>query len=90
MTKVDGNAIGTYDGVVRIICGDKGKTIYLSAMGLQSDRFICLNDCLKEIKYKGKGVVVVIIDDFMRGDVYMYGNYEKGTWYKYGQTEGVA
>ncbi len=90
MTKVDGNIVGAYDGVVRIICGDKAKTIYLSSIGLNS-RFVNLNDCLKEIKYKGVGVVVVIIDEHLRGDVYMYNNYGNGgTWYKYGKTEGIA
>lgn len=89
MQKVNGDEIGTYDGVIRIIYGDIGKTIYLSAMGVENDRFISLNDCLQEIGYGGIGVVVVIIDDYMQGKVYMYGNYGND-WYEYGETRGFA
>ena len=31
--KVDGNAVGIWDGIVYIICENKGKTIYKSANG---------------------------------------------------------
>ena len=89
MEEVNGNVVGTYDGIIRIICGDKGKTIYLTAMGVENDRFVSLNDCLKEIGYDGNGVVVVIIDDFMCGKVYHYNNYG-GAWFKYGETRGFA
>ena len=88
MKKVDGNIVGTYDGVIRIIHGNKGKTIYLSAMGYENDEFISLNDCLKKIGYE-KGVCVVVLDDFQEGFVYIYGNYGN-EWYEYGKTEGCA
>lgn len=89
MQKVNGNEIGTYDGVIRIIYGDIGKTIYLSAMGVENDRFISLNDCLKLVGYDGNGTVVVIVDEHLSGKVYMYGNYGD-YWYEYGETRGFA
>jgi hypothetical protein len=58
-------------------------------MGLEGDTFISLNDCLKEIGYNGFGVVVVIIDYYMQGKVYMYGNYGED-WYEYGETRGYV
>lgn len=90
--EVDGKVEGSYDGIVRIVYGNNGRTIYLTAMGDENDKFFCLNDALKEICYdreKG-GVVVVIIDDLLGGVVYMYGNYGEGKWYEYGMTRGYA
>ena len=89
MKKVDGNKTGTYESVIRIIYGNKGKTIYLIANKYENNKFISLNDCLKEIDYNGYGIVVVIIDDYMQGKVYIYGNYGKD-WYEYGETRGYA
>ena len=90
MTKVDGDMIGTYDGVIRVLWENKGKTIYLTASGCEDDRFISLNDCLKEIEYNGKGVCIVIIDDTFSGKCYQFGNYEDNCWYEYGETMGYA
>ena len=88
--EVDGKVEGCYDGVVRIVYGNRACTKYLTAFGDESDKFFCLNDALKEIGYdreKG-GVVVVIIDDCTSGVVYEYGNYGDGKWYEYGKTRG--
>lgn len=90
--EVDGNKIGIWDGVVRIICGDKAYTEYLVATGANDDKFITLNDCLELIKYdKDKDdVVIVIFDDFTHGEVYSYGNYTPKGWWQYGTTQGYA
>jgi hypothetical protein len=89
MQKVNGNEVGTYDGIVRIIHGNKGKTIYLVARGDENDTLITLNDCLEEIEYDGKDTVLVIFDDWLGGKIYMYGNYGD-CWYEYGETRGYA
>lgn len=94
MTKVDGNAVGTWDGIIYIICEDKGKTLYITASGDESDRFVSLNDCLKEIGYEEgsdeKSGVLVIIEDYTKGKVYRYDNYGDKSWYECGRTEGFA
>ena len=90
MTKVDGNTTGTYDGILYIISGDKGKTIIVTADGTENDRFVSLNDCLTEIGCAEDETAIVIIEDYMHGKVYRYGNYEKGVWYECGETEGFA
>ena len=75
MEKVDGEFICTFDGIVRIIWGDKGKTLVFSGDGYQDNRFVCLNDCLGLVGYDGNGTVVVIVDEYLSGKVYIYGNY---------------
>lgn len=87
MQKVNGDFICTFDGIVRIICGDKGKTLIFS--GENGKDFVCLNDCLNLIGYDGNGTVVVIVDEFLSGKVYMYGNYGD-YWCEYGNTRGFA
>ena len=88
--RVNGDLTVTYDGFVRIIYGDKGKTICLNANGDETDKFISLNDCLKEIGYDGTGVVYVIFDDCTQGAIYQCGNYGAYDWIKYGETAGYA
>ena len=87
---IDGNAIGTYDGIAYIIWGDKGKTVYITASGDDNDRFFSLNDCLKEIGYDGYGCVLVVLDDALNGKVYRYGNCIKKCWQEVGTTCGYA
>lgn len=87
--KVDGNT-GIYDGIIRIICKNKAKTIYLTAMGEDDDEYISLNDCLKLIEYYGGyGMCIVIFDDRTSGKIYQYGNYGE-YWTEYGTTQGYA
>ena len=86
--KVDGNT-GIYDGIIRIICGDKGKTIILNAFGDDNDKFITLDDCLKLIEYDANDICIVIFDDWTQGKIYQYGNYGK-YWTEYGETRGFA
>ena len=87
--KVDGNAVGIWDGIARIICDNKGKTIYNSANGDEHDTFLSLNDCLKEIDYC-VGVCIVIFETALSGQIYQYGNYSDGFWYEHGETKGYA
>lgn len=87
--KVDGNEVGTYDGFVYIISEYKYKKIIIVADGTEDDRFLSLNDCLKEIDYDGFGVVLVILEDALRGKIYQYGNYG-AEWYEHGETRGYA
>lgn len=88
---VCGEKVGAYDGFIRILCGDKGKTICLTADGTEKDEFVTLNDCLRLIDYKEgeDGTVFVIIDDFMRGSMYCYGNHG-AQWEYYGETMGFS
>lgn len=89
---VDGDMTGTWDGIIKIVSKSNGKEICKVAMGDESDTFLSLNDCLKEIEYNPNtdGTVTVIIDSCLAGDVYIYGNYVKGQWYRYGRTMGFA
>ncbi len=90
MSKVDGNKTGTWDGIIHIICNDKGKRMCVTATGDETDRFVCLNDCLKEIGYSGNGSALVVIEDYTKGKVYRYNNYGDNAWYECGRTEGFA
>lgn len=90
--EIDGSQEGTWDGIIIILWeGEetKAKQIVLTADGTEYDRFISLNDCLKEIGYDGKGVVRVIIEDALEGYIYTYGNYG-AKWYRTGTTVGYA
>lgn len=87
---VDGKTTGTYDAVIHIIYGDRGKTIYLVADGTEDDKFLCLDDCLDIIGYEGEGRVIVIIEDPLKGKVYQYGNYAEKCWEEIGETQGYA
>lgn len=92
MVKVDGKTTGTYDGFIYIICGDRGKTICITANGDENDKFLCLDDCFEFIGFnKEKDIgLIVIIDDWLSGKVYRYNNYNDNCWYEVGITEGFA
>ena len=90
LKQVDGNATGIWDGIAYIIWGEKGKTVYITAMGDDSDRFFTLSDCLAEIGYNGEGGLIVILEDALSGKVYRYGNYADCEWYEVGTTMGYA
>lgn len=94
MERIKGDEVGLYDGIIRIIWKDKAKTIFLVANGDDDDRFISLNDCLKEIGYDKKshkegGVVIVIMDESLSGKAYIYGQYGNN-WTEYGETRGYC
>ena len=88
--RIDGNTVGTWDGIAYIIWGDKGKTVYINAMGDDNDKFFTLNDCLAEIGYNGDGSVLVVLEDPLNGKVYRYGNYAEKAWCEVGTTCGFA
>lgn len=90
MQKVDGNTTGTYDGILFAISGDKGKTIYATAFGDKSDKFVSLNDCLAELKCGVDDAALVVIEDCFSGKVYRYNNYNDRNWYEVGETRGYA
>lgn len=89
---VDGNEYGCYDGIVKIICGEKCKTIYVCSNGDENDEFVTLNDCLKIIGWTSKmGVVLVIIEDYLSGKIYQYANNcGEPVWCEHGNTKGFA
>lgn len=90
--KVDGNAVGTWDGYITIFTGldesAKIKRFILSADGTDDDKFITLEDCRKMIG-KTSTPVTVIFDDWTHGEIYNYGNHGN-LWEKIGNTEGFA
>ena len=94
---VNGDEIGLYDGIITIICGDatEGKTprikkLYPTALGSPYDKPVTLNECLKIIEFDGEGVVTVIFEEALRGEIYEYGNYSPECWVRHGTTVGYA
>ena len=91
--KINGDKIGIYDGLLTIICADRenirAKRLYLTAMGTPDDKFISLNDCLNLIEFDGKGIVTVIREGALHGEIYQYGNYGN-FWVQHGTTNGYA
>lgn len=92
---IDGNEYGCWDGIVKIVYEDKCRTIHIFASGDEDDKFFTLNDCLQAINYKDKmGRVLVIIEDYLSGGIYQYGNHrdENGNnlWEIHGNTRGFA
>ena len=88
---VDGNEIGCYDGIVKIIYQDKCRAIVLTANG-EDDEFVTLNDFLKIIEWKPKmGVVLVIIESWTSGKIYQWANNcGEPVWCEHGTTKGFA
>lgn len=96
-TKVDGDIIKFYDGIITIICDDatEGKTprakkLYPTALGSPYAQGVTLNDCLKIIEFDGEGTVMVIFEEPLKGEIYEYGNYRPECWVKHGTTQGYA
>ncbi|MCM1233031.1 MAG: hypothetical protein NC489_23145 [Ruminococcus flavefaciens] len=96
---IDGDKIGLYDGIITIICDDarEGRTprvkkLYQTSDGTPDEpfTFTSLNDCLKIIEFDGEGVVMVIFEEGLKGEIYEYGNYTPKCWVKHGTTKGYA
>lgn len=53
---------------------------------------LSLKDCLSIAKENGYtcGTILVLSESYMTGDVYRYGNYNDGEWYKIGSLVGFA
>lgn len=90
--------VGTYDGIVIIICKSLSKTgirckeITLTAEGTEDDRFLSLEDCINEIgfdKTKGDCVISVVMESLLSGHIYQYGNHGP-FWELHGKTQGYA
>lgn len=90
LVKVDGDTVGTWDGIIYVVCGEKSRTIFVTAIGDDNDKFITLNDILKEIDCNTYDYPLVIIEDALSGNVYRYNNYGDNSWWKVGETKGYA
>ena len=90
---VDGNKIGTWDAIITIFSGygDEAKIIRFihTADGTENDNFITLEDCRAMIG-KTERTVTVIFEDWIRGEIYTYGNYGDNKWWQVGTTQGFA
>lgn len=93
MERVDKNEILWED--IKIIFNNKCINIFND---LEPDyenncmKGLTLGDCLnraKENGYKG-GTILVLSESFLTGDVYRYGNYNDGEWYRVGSLVGFA
>lgn len=53
---------------------------------------LTLEDCLNIARKNGytMGVILVISESYMTGDIYRYGNYTDGEWWRVGKMEGFA
>ena len=76
------------DGIVKIFCRDKdgntsGHEIIICC---EYDDPITLNDIAKTYP----NVNTVIAEMALEGEVYSYGNHEKGVWEQVGETRGYA
>lgn len=89
---IDGNKIGTCEGIVTIISGyddnAKIKRFVLAAEGTPRDKFITLEDCRQIIGNTGFAIIV-IFESYAHGDIYRYGN-RGAFWEQIGETEGFA
>lgn len=66
------------------------KKLYPTALGSPYDKPVTLNECLKIIEFDGEGVVTVIFEEALRGEIYEYGNYSSNCWVRHGTTVGYA
>lgn len=53
---------------------------------------LTLEDCLNKAKENGYtgGIILVLSESYMTGDVYRYGNYNDGEWWRIGSLVGFA
>ena len=87
MEYINGDYVGLYDGVVRIIYKERAITVIKVANGTHEDTFLSLNDCLDMVEYDGEDIVIVILDDATEGTMYKY-DFLDNMWYEYGTTRG--
>lgn len=86
--------IGINDGIIRIICKDKVKTLFVTATSFD-DKVVSLYDCLEYINYdkiskKKDDIVIVIMEDIIEGHIFKYNEYGDHTWWHTGYTYGYA
>ena len=53
---------------------------------------LTLNDCLNKAKENGykDGIIIVLSESYLDGEVYRYGNYLDSEWYEIGKLAGFA
>ena len=53
---------------------------------------LTLNDCLNKAKENGykDGIITVLSESYLDGEVYRYGNYLDNEWYEVGKLAGFA
>lgn len=77
------------DGRLYIICRDKEGNYSLGVEVINpeyEESYISL----KDIAERYPDVTVVLHDSWLDGEVFSYGNYNKGEWVQYGSTRGFA
>ena len=94
---VNGDKIGLCYGIITIICdtASDGKSLRIKRLYPQIgdslyDKPVTLNECLKIIEFDGEGVVTVIFEEPLKGEIYEYGNYSPECWVRHGTTVGYA
>lgn len=94
---VNGDEIGLCYGIITIICDTAadGKSLRVKRLYPQIgdspyDKPVTLNECLKIIEFDGEGVVTVMFEEPLRGEIYEYGNYSPKCWVRHGSTVGYA
>lgn len=94
---VNGDEIGLCYGIITIICDTAadGKSLRVKRLYPQIgdspyDKPVTLNECLQIIEFDGEGVVTVIFEEPLRGEIYEYGNYSPKCWVRHGTTVGYA
>ena len=93
MEKADKNTTLWED--IKIIFDDKYISLYND---LEPDyenncmKGLTLEDCLNKAKENGYtgGTILVLSESYMTGDVYRYGNYNDGEWWRIGSLVGFA
>ena len=92
-TRLDGLCYG----IITIICDTAadGKSLRVKRLYPQIgdspyDKPVTLNECLQIIEFDGEGVVTVIFEEPLRGEIYEYGNYSPKCWVRHGTTVGYA
>jgi hypothetical protein len=91
---IDGDKIGLQEGFIYIIknshtsSGEDITTAKRICLVWEMDRYITLNDCLKEVDYKDGDSVMVIMEVENHGEIYAYGNYSEKKWNIRGTTTG--
>lgn len=75
---------------IKIIFNDKVIQLYNDFE--YDDHIYTLEDCLNIVRKNGytMGVILVISESYMTGDIYRYGNYTDGEWWRVGKMEGFA
>jgi len=95
-TKTHFESIGYYENVL-VICKDYSyDPVKIGVFTMDNDfehgNALKFGDVLSEAKNQGfnKGVILLILESYLDGKIYRYGNYNDGKWYLVGTMEGFA